>query len=305
MTATELNFPKIDNFIRARWAPVFLSPVLGSPERLVIAVAAVSDAAFHIEAANQLKRLECLYGRAAETALFAAEVALNELSAALAESGARALREGVVVFSGVTVGEVVEGEARSPQELARTWMRALSSLYRYDEPEPGREIVVDMEEAAAGIADRLPSLVLDHVKKIAPPLTSYFSDEIRSSRRRREHSRIAGISIDYGGPQFVANFATLQASAKAHELDRIKRKMFDLKVRRDDDYGLLQTRLHEMIIFTPPRDSPLINEKQIERLDEALEELGAQAQREEFGLQAMHEVSAIGERLLQAEAQHA
>jgi hypothetical protein len=287
------------------WAPVYLSPVLGSPERLVVAVAAASGGDFHIEAANQLKRLQCLYGSACETALFATQVALEELRGALAGSGQGALKEGAVVFSGVTIGEVLEGEARSTQDLARTWMRAMSSLYLYAEALPMPDNIADLDDRASGSQDRLPSLVLDHVRRVAPPLSSYFSEEIRASRRRRVSSRIAGISIDYGGPKFVANFATLQASAQAHSLDRIKRKMFDLKVRRDADYGLFPARAHEMVIFSPPPNNPILNEKQSERLSEALDELGSQAKSEEFGFASLHDVAAIGDRLLRAEAMHA
>lgn len=296
------KFPRPAKTVKARWAPIFLSPVLGSPERLVVAVAAVSEEGFHVETANALKRLECLYGRAAETALFATEVALEELRTGLASRGPAALTEGALVFSGVTIGEVTDGEARTVEDLARAWMKALSSLYRFDQPDAHGEAVVNLEQAVADMPDRLPVLVLDHVKMFAPPLTHFFSEEIRLHRRRRTRSRIAGISIDYAGSQFVANFATLQASARAHSVDRIKRKMFDLKVKRDEDHSLFGQRAHEMIIFTPSFDSPLINERQVDRLDEALEELTDQSTREGFALSAMHGVAEIGKRLLEAEA---
>ncbi len=152
------------------------------------------------------------------------------------------------------------------------------------------------------LTPRMRGIFVGSPARIAPPLTGFFSEETRSHRRRRAHSKIAGISIDYAGPKFVANFATLQASTRAHSVDRIKRKMFDLKVRRDEDAGLFEPRTHEMIIFTPPRDSPLLNEGHLERLDEALGELTDQSQREGFGFQAMHEVADIGQRVMLGEA---
>ncbi|MFE0755079.1 hypothetical protein ACFW16_14075 [Inquilinus sp. NPDC058860] len=300
MALSTSNFPRPEGTVRGRWAPIYLSPILGSPERFIIAVAAVGLQGFHIEAANALNRLECLYGVAAETALFAAEVALDELRTALATQGSAALAEGLLVFSGVSVGTVAEGEARSLEQLAKTWMGALSSLYRYEPPLTTVE--AHTEDGGAGASDRLPILVLEHVKQIAPRLSDYFSEHIRAHRRRRGQG-VARISIDFAGPKLVANFATLQASTQAQAVDLIKRKMFDLKVRRDEDKkGLpFEPREHEMIIFTPPRDSPLLTEKQIERLDEALHELGEQSEREGFVLQAMHAVPEIGQRLLQAE----
>ncbi len=296
------QFPQTEALFQGRWAPVYLSPILGSPERFVIAVAAVGKDGFHIEAANALKRLECLYGRAAETAMFAAEVALEELNAAIAARGSAALTEGALVFSGVNIGEVSDGEARSPRHLARTWMSALSSLYRYQVVESTEDNAATQSDSGV-VPDRLPILVLDHINEIAPSLSNYFHEDIRLHRQRRTSSRVARINIDYNGGKLVANFATLNTSTQAQGVDRIKRKMFDLTVRRDEEAkgSLLEARLHEMIVFTPPRNSPLLNEKQSERLDEALGDLTEQSGREGFGFIALHDVPDIGRRLLSTE----
>src|ERR1043165_3789268 len=105
------QFPQFERTVRAKWAPVLLSPIIGSPERLVVAVVAVSDNNFCIEEANALRKLECLFGKAAETAVFAAETAIEELRADLARRGIDALTEPTPIFSGISVGPVSEGEA--------------------------------------------------------------------------------------------------------------------------------------------------------------------------------------------------
>ena len=300
-TLTQARFPQLPSVVRARWAPVYLSPILGSPERLVIAVVTVNEAGFHVEAANALTRLRCLYGRAAETALFAAEVALDELRGALAERGAEALRTGALVFSGVSIGEVVEGEARTLSALARTWMAALSSLYKY-EPLPEDEEIVEGRDGQQA-ADRLPILVLEHVVSLQPTYSNFFSESIREHRQRRLSKKVAGIDIDFHGARFVANFSTLQAGSLAQGVDRVKRKMFDLKVTRDAERAtLFGPQTHEMILFTPGRESPLLSEKQADHIEEALQELQEQSEREGFGLAALHEVPAIADRVVSAEA---
>ena len=86
----------------------------------------------------------------------------------------------------------------------------------------------------------------------------------------------------------------MNSSASALSVDRIKRKMFDLKVRRDKEEGLFEPRDHEMILFTPAKDSPLISERQVERVDEALASLKEQSANEGFGFFALHDVPDIG-----------
>ena len=297
---TSEAFPSVTRNVRGRWAPIYLSPILHSPERLVIAVAVVKDDDFHIEAANALNRLECLYGGAADTAIFAAQVALDELHQALSQSGGAALKQGGLVFSGVEIGEVRDGEATSLCGIGRLWMSAISSLYRFvpDEAHAGTSVDSGRDQHH----DRLPILVLSQVTEQAPKLGQYFSDEIRDQRLRRLPGRAARISIDYAGPKFVANFATLGIGAPAGSVDRIKRKMFDLKVKQDNEsVGLFVARPYEMILCTPELNSPFLSDRQVDRLGEAIHDLTEQSKREGFALQALHDVPEISRRVVTAE----
>jgi len=293
------RFPAITNTVVGRWAPVLLAPILDSPERLVVGVAAADEHGFHIEQANALTRLRCLFGKSAETAIFAAEVALEELRSALAQEGLAALREQSLVFTGVTLGEVRSGEGASLKQIARTWMSALSSLY---DAEPEMVAVEDLAnapmEAPVLGGDRLPILVLEDVSLRQPMLAPFFSEEIRNRRQRR--SRPAAIGIDYSSPTLVANFATLAPSTQAQSVDRIKRKLFDLVIRRDEHKGMLLPPTHEMIVYSPGMLELLGNEKQREGLDEAHDLLGEQSRREEITFLPVTFVPAIGDRLVQS-----
>lgn len=292
------DFPSVDGTTSCLWAPVLLSPILDSPERLVIGVVAANKADFHLERANALSRLRCLFGKAAETAVFAAEVALEELVELLSSRGLDALQEQALVFSGVALGSIREGEGNSLRDVARTWMGALSSLYEVENA-PVAAVVGDdeVEQSGARGADRLPILVLEDVVARNPAYVHFFSEEIQARRQRR--SKVADIGIDFSSPDLVANFATLGPSAQAKSVDRIKRKLFDLIVRRDAEQSTFLPRAHEMIVYSPGVTDPLISEKQREVLDEVHDELGEQSKREEIGFLPVTGVPQITQRIFQ------
>lgn len=98
------DFPRRAHHIRALWAPVLLSPRLGSPENLVIGVPSATEGDFHLAEPNAWRPLHCLFGDGSETALPAARVALDRLKADLSERGQIALGEPRDTFSGISEG---------------------------------------------------------------------------------------------------------------------------------------------------------------------------------------------------------
>jgi hypothetical protein len=296
------NFPSKDGLVRATWAPVLLRPIIGSPEQLVIGVAAVGDGDFCIERANGFDRLQCLFAGDANMTIVAAQAALDFLSEQLAVQPMCALTD----FSGVVIGEVREGEGESLRQIAVTWMTALSSLYRpaaatqFDLPAVTAVNVADVVEIEQ-VGDRLPALVLNYVIQKRPGLDRYFRKDIRDKIRQRR-TNISGVNIDFAGSKLVANFGTLFASQYAPSVDRIKTRLWELKVDRDTARGALIYRAHEMIVQHPGSDNPQVTEKQAARVTEALEALEEQAKKEEICLRPLQSVTQIGEHILRQEA---
>jgi len=280
---------------------------MGSPEQLVIGVAAASNAAHYIERANMLRRLECLYGKAAETAVFAAQVALDQLSEDLAARGVTALSEPRKTFSGVSVGPIADGEANSIEELCRSWISMLSSLYSVSAMELMNQAQVlqvgpDVPEILTTGADRLPALVLTYVANQRPGLERFFNEDVRQQRIRRRISKVHNVIIDFAGSHLVANFGTMMAARNhAASVDRIKRRMFDLLVERDTETKSLQPRTFEMIVQHPPADDPQITERQASVVQEGLAALADQSRSEHIAFVPLTSVPAIGNHVLRAE----
>jgi hypothetical protein len=289
--------------MRAKWAPILISPIMGSMEQMVIGVAAASAESAYVERANMFRRLECLYGPAAETIIFAAQIALDDLSADLRDRGVAALTDAKKTFSGISVGPLAEGEANSIEELCRNWMSSLSSLYSVSTMELMKAIGTEpaVAEAFTASADRLPALVLRYVTNVRPGLEPFFNEDVREQRTRRRSAKVHNVIIDFAGSRLVANFGTLMASHHAASVDKLKRRMFDLIVQRDTEAPSLRSRAHEMIVQHPEADDPQITDRQSSVLKEGLEALADQSRREEIVFVPMTSVAAIGDHVLDAE----
>lgn len=296
------QFPSADRLQRAVWAPVLFRPILGSPEQYVIGIAVASAGGFHLERANQLARLRCVFADQSAGAISAAEASLSSLERDLLEKSTAALTDFKPLFSGVTLGDVREAEGLSLKQIGVSWMAAMSSLYdRSSALQSSEQVDFDLDAASGReTTDRLPALVLDYVKGKRPDLDRFFSEEIRESRQRRHDAH--GVIIDFAGSRFVANFGTLAANNFTASVRRIKTRLWDLKVDRDGERQSFAQREHEMIVQHPKRNDPQLSTKQAERMEEALHALEKQADQEELRLRPLNTVEEIGEHILTKEA---
>jgi hypothetical protein len=286
------NFPSTERFVRAHWAPVLLRPILGSPEQVVIGVAAVNGA-------SNLVRLECLLDGDAAAAILAANAGMDALDADSAVRSGEALSDYRAVFSGVRIGNLREAEGESVKSIAQSWLTALSSL-AVREKRP----VTPMKAAPDGTApsaqrDRLPLLVLDYVRSKRPDVDKFFSREIRE--QKPESNNASAVKIDYSGSKIVANFGSLLVSQHKRSVLRITKSLWDLKVDRDGENGWAK-RDHEMIVQHPRLNDPQFTQKQLDMMGEALAQLEKQADQEEIRLRPMNSVPQIGDHILQREA---
>lgn len=294
-------FPTLMGTIRAHWAPIFLSPIEGAFERLVIGVAVVDQSGFVIEQANALERLRCLYGDNAEAAIFAAVVALEQLNNEFASKGFGAFSDVSFHISGVEIGPVHDTEGRSLREIATSWMKATSSLYRHDVFTGDAEDEGTAEALGVGGdgVDRLPRLVMDYVLRQDVAFSSFFrQDLIGAQRRRRSHE----VTIDFAGSRLVANFGALQPGSITKSVDHIKRRLWDLKVDRDKDAGAFLSRHHELIVQMPSPHDPIFTDRQHAALKEAHRALEEQADQEQLRLRPLPTVQDIGQRVILAES---
>lgn len=289
-------FPSLVAPTAAKWAPVLFRPMLGSPEQYVVAVAAVDGSRFHIESANQWSRLECLFGRASGTLVVVAQAAIRALEQDLSARGPVALSEYREVAASIDLGEIRDGEASSVQEVARVWMRHLSSLYSAGALTEAPAMDMIEHEELVGASERkskekLPDLVMEFTSASTPALRGFFA----TPKKKKDPY---DIHIDYSGKRIVANFETLTTSGFATSVARIKHRMWDLKVSRD---GPERTGKREHQMFVKHADKAELNNTQIEKIESAIYGLEQQADQEQIRLLPMTSVADISNRLVKTE----
>lgn len=305
-TFSAAAFPAFQRSIRARWAPVMMEPIVGSFERLVIGVAAVSSDGFHLEMANALDRLECLYRGDAGSLIYAAALMEESLRDDLARRALDALQDPRPAISGMIVGQCRDGEGESLAAIARSWLASLSSLYRPASgatldlfPEPAND-PEDVREAIFG--NPLPRQVMDYVIGQRERFAGYFNADIRAGKKHRFAGRSHEVHIDFAGSRLVANFEALVPARISSSVTTIKRRLWDLKVERDRAPELVKGRKHEMLVHSPASNNPLFTAKQHENVQEALQALEEQAGQEELRFVSLSSVNEIGDRVIRAEA---
>jgi hypothetical protein len=282
-----------------------LEPVAGSDERLVIGVVVVGADSFHVEFANALERLKCLYSDSAPGAVYAVQLAVEHLNQDLSRRAVEAISDPKPVVSGISIGECREAEGESLESIGKGWLSALSSLYS---SEPAG---LDTESSSAdeefegqshGGGAHLPVLVMKYVSERREGFAQYFRTDLREGRRRRAAGRRHEVLIDFSGSRLVANFGTLQVNGLPKSISLIKGRLWDLKIDRDSDPQAAARRRHEMILRKPPLDDPKLTGKRQVNLSQALDALESQADREQLRLRALDTVAEIGDHILAAEA---
>jgi hypothetical protein len=299
-------FPTFRQSVRAWWSPILMEPIVGSFERLVIGVAVASSDGFHLEMANALDRLQCLYGAEADSLVYAISLTKEQLHHDLARRSVDALREPKQAISGISLGQCRAAEGETLEAIGRNWMAGLSSLYRTplrDEIGLVSEPANDPEEVEViAYGNPLPRQVMDYVISRKDGYYKFFNEDIRDGRKRRFAGRSHEVHIDFAGSRLVANFEPIQPARISGSITTIKRRMWDLKVERDRAPPISEHRLHEMLVFTPSRDDPTLTPKQQANVLEALEALEEQADQEELRFRPLTSIGEIGERILAAEA---
>jgi hypothetical protein len=281
------TFPERRSKHKGQWTPLYLEPVPGSGERLCIGVVALDDTTFVVEPVEGLGRFRCVYGEAAITLAWTAELALKEVTYAMASNGFRSLHSLTASIEGLHIGEFRVGAATTLKDLAQLGLTQVSSLSRSPESSVAEESPGDF---ASNLERRVKRTVID----ARPELTRRFGRSFRRTQQSRP------IRYGYVGSKLVANFAALTANRVSRQVNVAKARLWDLEQLQS---GVLAESLnlgdehlsYELLVHQEPEASAS------RTILQASEELEAEADKFQIRFRALPSPGAIGQFLLARE----
>jgi hypothetical protein len=266
-------FPNLDSWQEVVWAPVYISPIAGSPERLVIAVAVAGEKSSLISLAASIEKLHCLYGNSAKLVIIAAKAAISELEADLKKRGKDALFSPINRKSIISVGTARESSTKELRDLAHNWLSAISSLHSkvgelhfecVDEQIPERKKRHSRNQVTRNL--------FDIARRNNSPVLKFFSPLVRAQKP----SALSSATLDFKGNRIVANFAYVRPVDNLRgEFDAISSRLWALDVNQvRAKHKETDAVKYELILKKPDLN---LFPKHATQLEAALNELEEQA----------------------------
>jgi hypothetical protein len=216
------DFPRIDETIRGSWAPVYIEPIIGSGERLVIGVVAVSDKDTLVVEASGLKRLSAFYGSGGAPIEIAARSSLAALQSDLARRGRAAIDRPELPFATVTIGELRQGAADTLSHIALNWLKMISSLEDESSRDRGQSASLVLKKS------RLQALrnVADIVEQRRPGMRGFFSPRILGLQKGTPKFEVRP---DFLGSRITASIGMVDPRHGRDSVENLKARLFDLE----------------------------------------------------------------------------
>lgn len=274
-------------------APVLLTPIAGSCERLCVAVvAAGEDGAWQIATLIDEAKARCLVGDQAESLTGFARIARESLSAHL--QGGAALEAWQAPIGGLALGQTERGRVRDLPQMLRMLARDHAFLSTLADFAPDGERTEDSTDDT----DRWPEQVRAAVVALRPPLSGWFNRRLRLAHGGAE------TRFDYLGERLAAQLGRLiPGPGIASQVRTAKAKLWDLEALRDGDPDLLERpNAYELILYRPGDDDPAHSERSIARLHEALQELESAGDRQDLRVRQVDSAEQAAARIIEAEA---
>jgi hypothetical protein len=267
---TALRFPRAPS-IEGAWMPIFLEPIIGSGEKIAVAIACTADR--NRKLVSKIipdGTLRCMYGVYAEKVRALVELITVSISDHL--STEHSLSGWIPPFGGVQAGPVFPGQGDDLHEIISQAAAMVSSLSR-----PHELLLAQGGAEAEGHEDRWEKQIESAVSAKAPALTQSFG---MTQDLGKIHAKIR---FSFMTATYAANFGLIVPTNLSSSFIRSKAKLMDLYILKNAQMLLKQGTI-ELILGTPHMDDRSLSNLLLRRVIETIEQMESHAAGEGVGI---------------------
>jgi len=248
---------------RAEWSPIYIEPIMGSGERITIAIAIQSDSEFRVLQAIRSDVIRCLYGSQANRFTGLIDIAMQDISQQL-QSGL-VLGNLAVPFEGVHIGEAYDAAADNIEGVmaqAIQLVASLSALGDVDEE--------NIQEPSNEPANRQwVTQIRTEVVSLKPEFKSFFNARVKF------YADGTFTRVGFLGNGYTSHFSILRPNAPATTYKDVRAKFWELAKIKDTNMDIHQAC---MCIYTPSESDLLYTPRQHKAAYDAVKELKREAE---------------------------
>lgn len=300
MTPVEqLVFPSRRRQVTAAWEALYFEPMIGSGERICVAILAVSEADFALVPVVGVERLNCLYGKEGldfiqlllrqtfDNINQTFESSENRRRFVNSEDESFALR---FSFDGIFSGPRRHSSANSINEVAKNGLMLCASL---------TERLADTSEETADAMTR--KKLENNVRQVVTNDYPLWSHKFGIKRTLEANSR--PVTFGFVGAHVAADFGYLDPTHLAPTVHYAKSNLLELSsLKRIAGELYSEKREHyQILLFVPRHDDPRYTDRQIESVQSALRTLTIEAEGHGLELFANDEIKQMANHLIHTE----
>ncbi len=271
MNTLESLFPTSPEY-KGSWYSVYLEPIIGSGEKITVAVIAIgADKQHRVIQAIRPELLDCLYGSQASQMQSMIDWIIESANTEI--SSYKKINNWLPPFDGIELGQKYDAADENIEGILKQAIRISASLSTLA-LDADRE---DDEEQPRKYTENWTRSISEEVKLIDPHFASNFNKKLQVSDTK--------IFTSYGflTENYVSNFGLLVPSRLSASLNAMKAKLFDLESLKKSQL-LIKPQQYEIIVGTPSYDDPTLSDRAINRLQDTVEMVKELAQAEEINL---------------------
>ncbi|MGB3610676.1 MAG: hypothetical protein WA987_09915 [Cellvibrio sp.] len=253
MNTLDALFPAVPSY-RGRWRTIYLEPIIGSGERIAIAIVAIgSDRRLKVAQAIRVELLDCLYGVQAGNIQSMIDWIISSLHNSYKSKGN--LDNWNPPFGGVSCSAFAEAADHDIDGIIKQAVRFTASLSNIA-MDAERE---EEEEQPKRYTEQWAKSICEEIRESNPLLVTYFGKRVQLSESK--------ILTSYGflKDSYVANFGLLLPTRLSSSLNMIKAKIFDLESLKKSSL-LIKPQSYEIIVGSPAYTDPTLTDKIVGKL---------------------------------------